>query len=166
MPPKPSWFHRIAEIREAVASASLAFLDRGDIEELFRVRRRQAVNLLHRLGASPLGTSLVVERARLLAFLDGNMTTDVFRNERRRREHVREALEVARREARGKDVRFPIASQALPGSLGDLSPEIRLAPGELQIRCTGAEDLLQKLYLLSKAIASDFASFERLIADK
>jgi hypothetical protein len=47
--------------------------------------------------------------------------------------------------------------------IAGLPESIRLAPGELRITCTGAQDLLEQLYALSRAVAREFQEFQRMV---
>jgi len=50
VPNKPSWLLRVNEILEYLTSPQMAvhpFLTRAAVEELFRLKRRQAIELMH-----------------------------------------------------------------------------------------------------------------------
>jgi len=52
MPDKPSYLHRVTGIlAEARTPKRIPFFRRSDIEALFGLRRRQAINLMHAIGA-------------------------------------------------------------------------------------------------------------------
>ncbi len=50
MPAQPSWLLRVPEILGLVRGSKSAFFDRESIESMFKVRRRQAIDLMHRMG--------------------------------------------------------------------------------------------------------------------
>ena len=164
MPIKPSWIKRIPAIRAAVEGLDAPFVDRRGVEELFRLRSRQAIKLLRLLAGYQVGNSLVVSREGLLRFLVATEHGDAYRAEALRRVRVTEALEEARLEAGARKIRFKVASK-LGQTLADLPTSIRLAPGELHVAFKDSQDLLQQLFALSRAMGRDFAGFEKVIAE-
>jgi hypothetical protein len=67
MPNHPSWIHQLAEIlAEARAPKPIPFFRRRDIEALFGLKKRQAVNLMHRIGAIRVSRELAVEKRDLI----------------------------------------------------------------------------------------------------
>ena len=55
MPAKPAWLLKIPEIVTMLESFGVPVVDRAIIERLFGLRRRQAIELLHRLGGYQTG---------------------------------------------------------------------------------------------------------------
>ena len=162
---KPHWLNRIPEIRAWLEGSDAPFLDRSAVERAFGLRRRQAISVLHELGAYQVGQALVAPRERVLAFLSGAATTRAGRAEIVRRRRVREILEEARKDTIARGVRFLVPSptaQAPPPTIAGLPGSVRLSKGELHMTFTKTEELLQLLFQLSKAIASDFPTFEAL----
>jgi hypothetical protein len=133
------------------------------IEELFQVRRRRAQQLLERFGGFQSGRRWLIERENLVQALEAIQRGDPLERELRRRERLEEALGEIRRIRTAKRVTIAADVQKLEGlRLAGLPPTVELLPGALHITFKGAEDLLTQLYVLSQAIANDFAAVERL----
>lgn len=161
MPPKPRWLKRVPRIRATVEASDVPFFDRAAIEKLFGVKRRQAIHLVRNLAGYEVGNALVAPRETVLAFLRAKQTGGDYQGEVLRLRRVREAVEEAERllEARKVTIKVPAATRTLK----ELPAGIRLGPGLLEVECTDAQDLLQKLFALSRTIATDFKAFEGLI---
>ena len=71
MPDNPSYIHKLTEIlAEARAPKPIPFFRRRDIEALFGLKKRQAVNLMHRIGAIRVSRELAVEKRDLIRWLE------------------------------------------------------------------------------------------------
>jgi hypothetical protein len=148
----------------AVETADAPFLDRSAVESLFGLRRRQALKLVHALGGYRVGNVLLAPRDSVLHFLDATSRGKLYRAERVRRERILESIEEAKREIDARKVKLKVPTgTAAKRTVAELPEGIRLSPTELRVTFSGAQDLLQKLYELSKAIAADFARFESLM---
>ena len=165
MPPKPRWLKRLPEIRVALDRANAPFLDRSSVESLFGVRRRQALKLVHALGGYRVGNVLLAPRQAVLDFLDATLRGKQYRAERVRRERVIDTIEEARREIHARKVTFKVPVVGPKRTLAELPEGVRLSPTELQVSFAGAQDLLEKLFQLSRAMAADFARFEGLVGE-
>lgn len=55
MPAKPRWWLRIPEILPAIENLDAPWLDRAAIEQVFGLRRRRAIELLHVFGGFQVG---------------------------------------------------------------------------------------------------------------
>jgi hypothetical protein len=98
MPRPISWLPRLHEIARSVANSVRSHYDRRDLEQLFELQPRAAQKLLEMLPTVQVGTSGLVERETLGAFLervrDSENTTELFEQIRKekagnsRREHV------------------------------------------------------------------------------
>ena len=77
------------------------------------MRRRQAINLAHAIGAEEMGKSLLVPRANLLSFLKAAATGHDYEIDEHRRGRVREAILEAQRQLDARRVeprsRWPFA---------------------------------------------------------
>jgi hypothetical protein len=162
VPAKPSWIRKIGTIRASLERLSTPVLDRGAIELLFGLRRRQAVRLAHSLGARRVGGALVIERSRVLAFLSGRPVRLEATGEEARRQHLRDAIAEAKRELVAQRVRIAVAPKTIERSIAALPATIKLTPGTLQLTFSDAQDLLQQLFLLSQTIGQDYRAFEVL----
>jgi hypothetical protein len=158
---KPRWWHHIPEIRSMLADVEMPVLDRAAIEGLFGLRRRQAIELMNRLGGYQAGKTLLIARDQLLARLDAIAAGDECQQEAARRERVAASIETIQRARKSEAVRIPISAEVFGGRLGTLPPDVRLRPGKLEVEFSGLEDLLRKLFGLAQAVANDYGSFER-----
>jgi hypothetical protein len=161
MPAQPLWFLRLPAIRATVSRLEGPVLDRAAIEDLFGVRRRQAIALLHRFGGYQAGRTFLVERTSLLRQLEALESGAEFLAERSRRRRVAEDVEEARRQLPAKRVRIEAGPETFRRQLGDL-PGVELAAGQLRIRFAGTADLLRQLLELAMAIQNDYERFRAL----
>ena len=164
MPAKAEWLLRVPEIAVELDQLTLPVLDRAAVEKLFRLKRRQAIELMHRLGGYQAGRTFLVDRLKLLARLRAIETGEDFEFETRRRQRLSENLDEMRRERRALAVRFPITREALSRKVRDLPTGILLRPGRLEVDFAGTEDLLSKLFELAQAASNDFDGFECITA--
>lgn len=169
MPAQPGWLLRAPEILERLQQIGSPFLDRASFEELFGLKRRQAIHLIRRLAGFEVGNSFVVERSRVISFLSKLASGEELEWERDRRRRVREILEKTANAPRLL-VRLPRATlerrslvQTREKSL-DLPEGISLSRGELAIRFSEAQDLLQRLAELAVVIATHQDEFEALVS--
>ena len=163
------WLKRLPEITDDLQKVTTPFLDRKDLERLFRLRPRRALKLLHELqaeyqGATRLGGALVVSRETVLHYLGSKKRRLPYLAEVSRRRTVAQVLQEAKLDVNARAVRFQVSPTPPRGqSIAGLPETIRLAPGELRIACTGAQDLLEQLYTLSRAIGREFQEFQRMV---
>jgi hypothetical protein len=126
------------------------------IEAAFGVRRRRAIELMHRFGGYQAGKTFLVDRASLFRQLEALEAGGDFRQERSRRRLLSENLEQAKAVLRAKAVPIPAPRVKL-----DL-PGVRILPGELRIQFQGTEDLLRQLLELAMAIQDDYGRFDEI----
>ena len=136
-------------------------MDRAALEEVFGVRRRRAIELLHQFGGYQAGKTFLVDRASLLRQLAALESGGEFRQERARRRRLSEGLELAKGTLRAKSVLIQGSYEAFDRHLDEL-PGVQLRPGELRIEFKGTEDLLRQLLELAMAIKNDFGRFEEI----
>src|SRR5689334_12786005 len=58
MPAKPAWLLHLSEIIEQLEAFDVPVVDRGIVERVFGLRRRRAIELLHRFGGYQAGRTL------------------------------------------------------------------------------------------------------------
>src|SRR3954452_1147931 len=142
----------IPEIRSMVADAALPVVDRTAIERLFRLRRRQAIELMHRFGGYQTGRTFLIAREQILAQLDCILSTGEYGQEAARRERLVTAFGKGRGTRPSGAVRIPVTAEAFDTRLETLGPGVYLEPGKLAIEFAGPEDLLRKLFCLAQAV--------------
>ena len=159
MPNIPSWILPLPEICRTVDALEVPVLDRASFEKLFGVRRRRAIQLMHRFGGYQAGRTFLIDRRVLVQALAS--IDDVDREcELSRRTKLVTELEKTRALFPARDVRIFVPAEARNNKMSDLPPGVHLRAGELRIEFHGTEDLLRHLFELSQAIVNDYGRFE------
>src|ERR1039457_3841297 len=97
MPDKPLWLDRLPEALRQLENGTEPWIDRPALESLLGVGRRRAQQLLAPLGTRRVGTSVVSQRADLIAYLKRIAAGEAY-YERRRCKGLWEQLAQARSE--------------------------------------------------------------------
>src|SRR5580704_18009310 len=92
MPAKPAWLLKIPEIIPMLEAVDPPVVDRAIIERLFGLRRRQAIEFLHRFGGYQAGRTFLVDRHVLMANLRRLAEGEDFDRESRRKERLDGAI--------------------------------------------------------------------------
>jgi|SRR5579862_4322124 len=159
MPAKPQWLLQIPEILALAEAFDVPVVDRATIERLFGLRRRQAIELLHRFGGYKAGQTILVDRGQLIEHLRRLAGGEEFEWERRRKERLDKAVDELRRHRAAARVRIPVQSDVFSRQVADLPAGVALEAGHLRIEFSGTEDLLSKLFELTQAASNDFDRF-------
>ncbi|MGD0778315.1 MAG: hypothetical protein ABSC05_36500 [Candidatus Solibacter sp.] len=159
MPMRKTWLLRLPEILEELTGLQTPVIDRAVFERIFGVRRRRAVQLMHYFDGYQSGRVLLVERLALIAQLEPLQAGAEFVLEQRRRQRLSDHLDQVRRYRAAARVSIPVKPGVADRRLADLPDGIQLQPGSLRVEFGKAEDLLAKLFELSKAAAHDFEAF-------
>ena len=162
MPAKAAWLLHIPEIVSQLDAFDVPVVDRASVERLFALRRRQAIELMHRFGGYQAGRTFLIDRRLLIERLRRCTEGEEFQSESRRRERLQDSVDELRRNVIAARVRIPVATPVLGRSDAGLADGVALEPGHLHISFLGTEDLLSKLYTLSQAAANDFVRFQAL----
>jgi hypothetical protein len=134
-------------------------VDRATVERLFGLRRRRAIELLHRFGGYQAGRTFLVDRRVLIDHLRRVAEGEDFQMERRRKERLDQAVDQLRRNLAAARVRIPVQPDVRGRKIAGLSAGVALEAGHLHIQFSDTEDLLSKLYELSQAASNDFDRF-------
>jgi hypothetical protein len=134
-------------------------VDRAIIERLFGLRRRRAIELLHRFGGYKAGRTFLVDRHLLIEHLRRLADGEEFQQERQRKERLGHTVDQLRRHQTAARVKISVQPDVFSRKLAELSAGVALGPGHLHIEFSGTEDLLSKLYELSQAASNDFDRF-------
>ena len=159
MPARKTWLLRISEIRAALVELRVPVIDRPMFERLFGVRRRRAIQLMHFFCGFQTGQAFLVDRLDLLRQLEPLEASAEYAMEQRRHQRLGESLETLQRHRRAASVAIPVHPGAMDRIVDHLPEGIRLEPGSLQVKFASAEDLLAKLFELSRAAANDYDGF-------
>lgn len=159
MPDQPSWYRLVPEIIAALERTRAPVLDRFAIEQLFHVRRRQAIRILRRFGGYQAGRCYLIEPARLLEHLRALGAQAAVDTAVRRRERL---WRVLRREQEALQARgVKVASLPCSDVGACLPPGVDFQPGMLTITYSKPVQLLEKLYALIRTMARDYEGFQR-----
>src|SRR3954454_16823806 len=165
MPDEPTWLERIPVILKKLRSETApAFLDRQAIEHLFRVRRRSAILLLHKVDCYQLGNALVADRKSVISFLERHRKRANLEAIHAQRQRVSEFLGEARQELSLHTISIPFPKNRLEVTLAGLPDGIRLTHKELVVSFGSAQDLTEKLFTLAQALANDYDTLEATLA--
>jgi hypothetical protein len=159
MPAKSEWLPRLPDITAALERVEAPVIDRSGVEKLFGVKRRRAIELMQQLGGFQAGGTFLVDRAGLLARLRAVMDGEEYVRESHRRERLSDVVERSRQDLVATRMRIPVSPEMITSTL-DALPGVHLWPGILTVEFAKPVDLLEKLYGLARAIASDYEHFE------
>lgn len=70
MPTNPRWLLRLPEIIRKLRDLKEPWIDRSAVESIFQIRRRHAIELMHRFGSYRTGRRFVLDRAILIKALE------------------------------------------------------------------------------------------------
>jgi hypothetical protein len=161
MPAHPLWLDRLPALQAQVADDSAPFWwDRAAIEQLFGLRRRQAISLLHQMGAEWVGTNLAIERSALRRFLEDPRRRNAHQEEQTRTARVATALGQLRREQQARQIAIPLPAAPERLDFAGLPAGIDLQRHQLTIAYETTAELLEKLVALAQALMHDFETFE------
>jgi hypothetical protein len=153
MPDKPSYLHRVSEIlAEARTSKPIPFFRRCDIEALFGLKRRQAINLMHLIGAVRVSNEIAIPQQDLVAWLEGMAVNPARMREIRRREHVIGRIVELKAETAARAIKIVLPDP--PSQPSDFPPGVSLEPGLLTISFGTPQQLLERLFQLARAFAT------------
>jgi hypothetical protein len=159
MPAKALWLLQIPEILALLETFDVPVVDRAIIERLFGLRRRRAIELLHRFGGFQTGRTFLIDRRLLIEHLRRLADGEELQRESRRRERLGHTVDQCRRLQTAVGVKIPVRPDVFSRKLADLPPGVALEAGHLHIAFSGTEDLLGKLFELSQAASNDFDRF-------
>jgi hypothetical protein len=151
MPDNPSYIHKLAGIlAEARAPKPIPFFRRRDIEALFGLKKRQAVNLMHRIGAIRVSRELAVEKRDLLRWLEQMIEDPSVAIEQHRHERVIDRIVELKAETAARAVKIVLAD---PKPSMELPEGVSLQPGLLTISFETDQQLLERLFMLARVLA-------------
>jgi hypothetical protein len=151
VPDKPTYLHRLTAIlAEARRPKPIPFFRRVDIEALFGLRRRQAINLMHEIGAVRVSNEIAVPQQDVVAWLEKMASSPARTREIRRQDRVIGRIIELKAETAARAVRI-----VLPDAPAvDLPEGVSLQPGLLRVSFHSEQQLLERLFLLARALAA------------
>lgn len=152
MPHNPSYIHKLAGIlAEAQAPKPIPFFRRRDIEALFGLKKRQAVNLMHHIGAIRVSRELAVDKRDLVAWLEQMLSDPSVAIEQRRQERVIDRIVELKAETAARAIKIVLPD---PKPSGELPDGVSLQPGLLTVSFENDQQLLERLFLLARVLAT------------
>lgn len=154
MPRPISWLPRLHRIARTVAGSVRSHYDRRDLEQLFELQPRAAQKLLEMLPTLQVGTSRLLEREALAAFL----------------ERVREAEDVAalfdalrteKAQVSRRKPRSLVRRDLAPVSIASLPASITLRPGQMEVRFRTVVELAEAMYALARVLENEGDEFAK-----
>ncbi len=152
MPEQRSYIHKLEGIlAEARKPKPIPFFRRGDIEALFGLRKRQAVNLMHRIGAVRVSRELAIEQRDLVRWLEQMVEDPSVAAEWRRHQRVIGRIVELKAETAARAVKIVLPD---PESSVELPDGVSLRPGLLTVAFETDQQLLERLFLLARVLAT------------
>ena len=153
MPDKPSYIHRLTSIlAEAKSPKPIPFFRRGDVEALFGLQRRQAINLMHTIGAVRVSHEIASPQRDLVSWLEHRVANPAGAHERQRRERVIGRIVDLKAETAARAVKIVLPDS--PPSAG-MPPGVSLQPGFLTVSFNNEQQLLERLFQLARMLATN-----------
>jgi hypothetical protein len=159
MPFAPLWLSRIPDAVAQLDALDRDSITRRDLEQLFGISRALAAQLMHRFGASHIGSQLVLDRERLIRTLKRVRRGRQAQAAAARRTAVVSELRRARLEA----VRVAVPTTVLQTQVAGLPAGVALGPGRIEVRFTSVPEALQQLFTLAQAITNDYDRFAAIV---
>jgi hypothetical protein len=150
-----SWLPRLYEIRQSVANSVRSHYSRAELEALFQIQPRAASRMLEILPTNLVGTSKLIAREMLAAFLDRV----------RDAEDVPALMEQIRAEKNApsrRKLRHLVQREYDPMSVYGIPETLKLKRGHLEIDYETMEQLSETLVSLAKILEDDLDEFVRL----
>jgi hypothetical protein len=152
LPDNPTYIHKLEGIlAEARSPKPIPFFRRRDIEALFSLKKRQAVNLMHRIGAVRVSSELAVEQRELVRWLEQMIADPSVAVEQRRHDAVIERIVELKAETAARAVKIVLPDRK---PSGDLPDGVLLQPGLLTVSFENEQQLLERLFLLARVLAT------------
>ena len=159
MPAKPRWLLALPDAIRQLEQLDRALLTRRDLERLFGVSKVRAVALMTAFDVGRTGHLLTLPRAKLLRQFRRHRPRAAFRGEATRRARVVTAI----RQARLTGIRVAVPIEALEARLSGLPEGVSVEPGRIEVRFSGAQDAVGRLFALAQALTNDYEQFEALV---
>src|ERR1051326_2063270 len=163
---QPAWFVRLPHILGELAALPPPVVARATVERLFVLRRRRAIELLHRFGGYQAGRTFLLDRRRLIEELERIHHSPELICERRRRERLSESLDRLRQHRAASRVTIPVEPPLRSPQRADLPVGVSLTATCLTVDFHGPEDLLAKLFGLAQTIAADYERFRQRLSTR
>jgi hypothetical protein len=150
LPDQPSYVHKLAAIlAEARTPKPIPFFRRRDLKALFGLQKRQAVHLMHQIGAVRVSRELAVEQGELVRWLEQRIADPSVVAEQQRHERVIGRIVELKAETAARTIKI-----VLPEGASAVWPAgVSLGPGWLTVSFADEQQLLERLFLLARVLA-------------
>ena len=153
MPDKPTYLHRLTAIlAEAKAPKPIPFFRRCDIEALFGLKRRQAINLMHRIGAVRVSNEIAIPQRDLVSWLERLAADPASAFEIRRQGRVIGRIVDLKAETAARAIKIVLPDA---GRSAGFPAGVSIEPGRLTVTFENEQQLLERLFLLARLFATD-----------
>jgi hypothetical protein len=150
-----SWLPRLHEIRQSVANSVRSHYSRAELQVLFQLQLREAARLLEALPTTLVGTSKLVARETLGAFLDRvNDAEDV--------PALMKTIRAEKGTVSRRRLRHLVQRDYDPMTIYGIPETLKLKRGHLEINFETMESLSETLVSLAKILEDDLDEFGRL----
>ena len=161
MPDQPTFLHRLNSIlAEAKSPKPIPFFRRADIEALFGLKRRQAINLMHKIGAVRVSREIAVSQRDLVSWLEKMSLDPAAAREIRRQQRLIGRIVDIKAETTAPTIRIALPDPALAA---ELPKGVSLRPG-LLTSFDNEQQLLERLLQLARLFANKPQLFNDLYA--
>lgn len=152
MPDNPSYIHKLAAIlAEARTPKPIPFFRRRDIEALFGLKKRQAVNLMHRIGAVRVSRELAVDKRDLVTWLEQMIEDPSVAAEWHRHDRVVDRIVELKAETAARAIKIVLPD---PRPSVELPEGVSLQSGLLTVSFGNEQELIERLFLLARVLAT------------
>ena len=110
-------------------------------------------------GAELTGNQRTLPRTQLLRQLRKHRARAAFRGEATRRDRVVTAI----RQARLTGIRVTLPAETLDAKLASLPEGVSVSRDRIEVRFSGAQDAVGRLFALAQALTNDYEQFEALV---
>ena len=159
----PDWFDRLDALQATLRASEIPSLGRREMQELFACSERESLRLLNRFGAVKIGDTLQLARRALLTQLEALRASRTFQLFRQKQQQLSETMAVARPASKARFRRIAGSVEFVPRTWTELSADITLEPGRLEVRFATEEDLWFLLDQLADVAAQDGEGFRARI---
>ena len=159
MSAKPRWLLAVPDAIRQLEALDRDLLTRRDVERLFGVSRARAAQLMRTFGAELVGASRVLRRTALLRQLRKYRQRAAFRGEVERRDRLVAEL----RKARVTGIRVTLPAETLDAKLASLPEGVSVSRDRIEVRFSGAQEAVGRLFALAQALTHDYEQFEALV---
>ena len=158
MPRPVKWARELHQLRERAIGSRTETWSRQDIERLFAISRPSAQNLMKAIGGiQTVGAAHFVDRSSLLAFLDEMIVAESVEAA------VQKRLIEADPAPRPKALRVSLPDDLRHAMLPDLTPNVTLTPGRIEITADSATAMVESLFTLALIMQNDLDRWSDLI---